>query len=75
MASPRDVINPVHIDTIVPDSVSAMTAQEAPGIVIIKAQIQMPPPSNLQTLMLHLTHNDAHILYAALSKCLKGTSN
>jgi hypothetical protein len=72
---PRDIVNPIHFDLVVRGSTTALTAPEAPGKIILKSQVMMPPHSNPQTFLIHLNRADAQQLHAALGKCLKGTAN
>ena len=72
---PREVLNPIHIDTVVEGSVTVLTSPDVPGKIIVKAQVTMPPETSPKTLLLHLGLSDAHQLHTALSACLAGTSN
>ena len=72
---PRDVINPLHLDTVVAGSVSAITSDTFPGVVMIKAQVMRPPRTSPDTILLHIDQSDARLLHTTLSNLLNATSN
>jgi hypothetical protein len=70
-----EIINPIHIDTVIDGTVTASTSDEFPGKVLITAQMKIPPQTSPQTLLIELTQDDGYRLHAALSAWMKGTSN
>jgi hypothetical protein len=41
--NPRDIVNPIHVDTVIPGSPSVITTDDRPGIFIVKIQVAAPP--------------------------------
>ena len=74
--NPRDIVNPMLIDTVVSNSATVMTDDEKlPGRIVLKVQYMRPPQVNPDTMLIALERSDAHILNQALTRCLKDTSN
>jgi hypothetical protein len=74
--SPTDILNPIHVDTVIPGSPSVITTDDRPGIFIVKIQAADPPDqTSLHTFLFHLNRSDAIQLQRALSVALQGTSN
>jgi hypothetical protein len=69
------LLNPVHIDTIVPGTATVLTTDELPGTIIVSVQAQAPVDVSPDTLCFHLSQEDARQLHRALTACLKGTTN
>jgi hypothetical protein len=72
---PREIANPLHIDSVVQGSVTVLTSPESPGSIILKVQATLPGQTGPSTFLFYLDPSDAHQLNAALSACLKGSSN
>jgi hypothetical protein len=72
---PRGIVNPIHFNIVVPGSSTALTSPDVPGKILIKSQVMMPPTTNPQTFLIHLSPADARQLHVARGKCLKGTAN
>ena len=74
--SPRDIINPVVFDSVVPSSATVLTETENfPGKIVLKVQVIRPPQTSPDTLLIPLDQFDAQQLNAALTACLQGTSH
>jgi len=50
-------------------------SNEIPNTILVAVQVLMPPKTNPNTLLVHLSPTDAQQLHAALSACLKGIAN
>lgn len=73
---PRDLVNPIMVDTVIPGSVTALTDAEAPGKFIVKVQALAPDdPTSRHTFLFSLDRDDAMQLQKALSNALKGTAS
>jgi hypothetical protein len=72
--NPKEIVKPVHIDTVIPKSPGVVTTDDRPGIFIVKIQAA-PDPTSLHTFLFHLSRSDATQLQRALSIALQGTAN
>jgi hypothetical protein len=72
--NPKKIINPIHVNTVTPGSVGALTTREIPDTVILKVRATAPEQSSQHTFLFHLNRDDAEILHAELSVCLKRTA-
>lgn len=74
--NPREIVNPVVMDTVVSGSATILTDSENfPGKIILKVQITRPPRTSPDTLLIPLEPADAQQLHTALNACLAGTSH
>jgi hypothetical protein len=70
-----ELLNPVHIDTVIVGTATVLTTSKLPGTIIVSVQAQAPAECSPHTLCFHLGQEDARILHKALTDCLKGTAN
>jgi len=69
------LLNPIHIDSIIPGTATVLTTDELPGTIIVSVQARAPVETGSDTLCFHLSQEDARRLHKALTECLKGTIN
>ena len=76
MAHPRDIVNPIFVDTVVPGSATILTdGENLPGKIVLKIQFTMPPETSPGTFLFPIDPADARQLQKALNACLASTSH